>query len=57
MFRRIRKRERIRVTGPATIIVEAGRASVTVEADKSVEIHHDKPSKAKVSLTRRRPLS
>jgi hypothetical protein len=51
MFRQVRRRHRIRVSGPATITVESGRASVTVEADSQVKIEHDKPPPRKVKLT------
>ena len=41
LYRRIRKRNRIKVDGPATITVASGQASVHIEADKSVTIEVD----------------
>lgn len=58
LFRSVRKLHKIRVSGPAVITILSGRASVTIDAERSVKIDHDKPrqdGKAKDSLTRRQP--
>ena len=49
LFRRIRRFDKLRVDGPATITVESGRAAVTVDADPTVKIQHDKPPPRKVA--------
>jgi hypothetical protein len=53
LFRQLRPKHRIRVTGPATITVVSGRASVDVTAENDVKIDHDKPPPRKVKLTSR----
>jgi|GEM_PF-5284206 len=54
LFRQLRPKHRLRVSGPAIITVESGRASVTVQAENDVKIDHDKPAPRKAKLTPRR---
>ena len=53
LFRRIRKRHRIKVDGPATITVASGQASVHIEADKSVTIEVDGAKKHKLNVRKK----
>ena len=53
LYRRIRKRHRIKVDGPATITVASGQASVHIEADKSVTIEVDGAKKQKLSVRKK----
>ena len=55
LFKRLRRFHKIRVDGPATITVESGRAAVTVDADPTVKIQHEKPPPRKAKLTRKPP--
>jgi hypothetical protein len=44
-YRQMRKKDELHIDGPAVVIIERGRVSVTVEADRTTTINHKKRRK------------
>lgn len=44
LFRQVRPRDRIKIPGPATIVVVGGRAAIEIHHAPGVKVEHQRPA-------------